>query len=54
MIYHVTTEQEWLHARAAGYYEAPSLQIEGFIHCSRLEQVDGVLKRYYAGKTDLV
>jgi uncharacterized protein (DUF952 family) len=37
-----------------GFYEAASLHIEGFIHCSKAEQIAGVLERYYKGKTDLV
>ena len=53
-IYHITTKTEWQNAKANGFYEASSLPIEGFIHCSKAEQVDGVLERYYKGKTDLV
>lgn len=54
LIYHVTTAAEWAAAKAKGYYEAPSLKTEGFIHCSQESQVSGVLERYYSGKTDLV
>lgn len=54
IIYHVTTAAEWNAAKENGFYEAPSLQDEGFIHCSQDHQVAGVLERYYAGKTDLV
>lgn len=54
IIYHVTTKQEWILAQQNGFYEAPSLTIEGFIHCSTANQVAGVLERYFAGKTDLV
>ncbi len=54
IIYHVTTKQEWEIALQNGFYEAPSLQLEGFIHCSKAEQVQGVLERYFTGKTDLV
>lgn len=53
-IYHVTTASEWKAAKEKGYYEAPSLKEEGYIHCSMPEQVPGVLERYFAGKTDLV
>lgn len=53
-IYHVTTWQEWNAAREKGYYTAPSLEAEGFIHCSEEQQVNGVLKRYFSGKKDLV
>ena len=54
MIYHVTTRAAWEQAQAAGEYRAESLATEGFIHCSELHQVDGVLQRYYQGVTDLV
>lgn len=53
-IYHITSKQEWEQAQKDGFYVAASLPIEGFIHCSKAEQVDGVLERYYKGKTDLV
>ena len=53
-IYHVTTRKEWEAAQEKGYYEAPSLHTEGFIHASKAEQVAGVLERYYKGRSDLV
>jgi uncharacterized protein (DUF952 family) len=53
-IYHVTTKEEWNKAQEKGLYTAPSLETEGFIHCSEAQQVKGVLERYYSGKTDLV
>jgi len=53
-IYHITTKLEWENALNQGFYAAPSLPVEGFIHCSKLSQVQGVLERYYTGKTDLV
>jgi uncharacterized protein (DUF952 family) len=54
IIYHVTTKEEWIIAQVNDYYEASSLAIEGFIHCSTANQVQGVLERYFAGKTNLV
>jgi uncharacterized protein (DUF952 family) len=53
-IYHVTTAPEWEEAQKTGYYTAPSLELEGFIHCSQASQVAGVLQRYFAGKENLV
>jgi uncharacterized protein (DUF952 family) len=47
MIYHVVTLENWETALQQGFYEAPSLAIEGFIHTSTLNQVQGVLERYY-------
>ena len=54
MIYHVVNISNWEKALELGYYEAPSLATEGFIHCSKKEQVEGVINRYYAGHTDLL
>jgi uncharacterized protein (DUF952 family) len=54
MIYHVVDKYNWQKALQQGFYEAPSLALEGFIHCSKEEQVKGVLERYYAGQTELL
>jgi len=54
LIYHITTNEEWNHAKQTGRYEAASLKEEGFIHCSEDRQVADVLKRYFSGKTHLV
>lgn len=53
-IYHITSQAEWDRAKETGFYTAPSLKTEGFIHCSKAEQVAGVLQRYFAGKHSLV
>jgi uncharacterized protein (DUF952 family) len=54
IIYHVTTAAAWYAAKEKGFYEVPSLQSEGFIHCSQDYQVAGVLERYFTGKKNLV
>ncbi|MBC7867047.1 MAG: DUF952 domain-containing protein [Gloeobacteraceae cyanobacterium ES-bin-316] len=54
MIYHVTKKAAWEEARLMGFYEAPSLATEGFIHNSTSEQVRPVLERYYKNETDLL
>ncbi len=54
MIYHVTTKQQWEVALQNGFFEVPSLQLEGFIHMSQHHQVAGVLERYYSGVNDLI
>ena len=54
IIYHVTTASAWNTACENGFYEAPSLQSEGFIHCAEDHQVAGVLERYFKGKEKLV
>lgn len=54
MIYHVISNTDWQNALENGYYEAPSLATEGFIHTSKENQVKGVLERYYVNQTDLI
>ena len=54
MIYHVITGLDWQNALQQGFYEAPSLEKEGFMHCSIQEQVKGVLERYYNNQHDLL
>lgn len=54
IVYHITTAAEWEIAEVQGHYAAPSLATEGFIHLSAVNQVAGVLERYYSGQTDLV
>ena len=54
MIYHVVKLPDWQKAVALGFYEAPSLLSEGFIHASKKEQVEGVIKRYYENEKDLL
>jgi uncharacterized protein (DUF952 family) len=54
MILHITSKQEWTSARQSGAYTAPSLESEGFIHCSTDRQVLEVANAFYRGRTDLV
>ena len=53
-IYHITTRKAWALAQEQGVYAAPSLKEEGFIHCSHESQLEGVMHRYYQGKTGLI
>jgi uncharacterized protein (DUF952 family) len=54
MIYHVVSETNWQKALQQGFYEADSLQAEGFIHTSKEEQVAEVLERYYKDRSNLL
>jgi len=54
MIYHVTTKSQWEEAISKGFYEVESLQTEGFIHMSKIDQVEGVLNSYYQNVPNLV
>lgn len=53
-IYHITTKKNWENALLIGLYESDTLSEEGFIHCSTIDQVEGVLERYYSGMQGLV
>jgi uncharacterized protein (DUF952 family) len=54
LILHITSKAEWLSAQQRGEYVVPSLQTEGFIHCSTEKQVLHVANAFYRGRTDLV
>ena len=54
LILHITTAPEWAAAQADGEYRAPSLEAEGFIHCSTPAQVTHVGDWFYREVQDLV
>lgn len=54
VFYHITSRLAWEEAKKKGSYEHPSLELEGFIHCSQAHQIKGVLERYFEGQKDLV
>ncbi len=54
MIYHITSREAWREAQVKGEYTAPSLASEGFIHCSRPEQLAGVIREFYADAASLL
>src|SRR5689334_19395243 len=54
MIVVITSSAEWERAKTVGYYASPSLETEGFIHCSTPSQVTGVANKHFKGRTDLV
>lgn len=53
-IYHIAEDSLLLLAQATGEYRPSSLSLEGFIHCSRLEQVLPVAQKYFRGETRLI
>ena len=54
LIFHITQRQQWDSAQVIGSYRGDTLDTEGFIHCSKLEQVVGVANRFYAEQSGLV
>lgn len=53
-IVHMCPKLDWVKAIDCGEYRASSLHTEGFIHCSRPDQVLEVANRYYQGSQDMV
>lgn len=53
-IYHITTRSAWQTAQTDGEYTAPSLDDEGFIHCSTREQVVMVANAFYRNVPQLI
>lgn len=54
MILHVTIETDWQACIELDDYAPPSFLQEGFIHACHSQQLQGVLQRYFAGRTDLL
>jgi uncharacterized protein (DUF952 family) len=52
-IYHVVNKKDWEEQKFSKQYAPPSLQSEGFIHCSQKEQLAPTIKRFFSGQTDL-
>jgi len=53
-IFHVASEREWKDCLTNSYYKPHLYEQEGFIHCCTKDQLEGVLQRYYLGRTDLL
>jgi len=54
MILHILRRHEWDLALRHGSYRPPSLDAEGFIHCSSIEQAVGTANLLFRGATDLL
>ena len=54
LILHITQRTAWDAARQAGSYPEPPLPPQGFIHCSRPDQVIRVANAIFHGQPDLV
>ena len=54
MILHIASKAAWKTAREDGFYRAESLTTEGFIHCSKPDQVIKVANYLFRGQHDLV
>jgi uncharacterized protein (DUF952 family) len=53
-IFHITKRGEWERAKQEGIYQTQTLASEGFIHCSRSDQVIRVANTLFSGQMGLV
>ena len=54
MIYHIVSKSDWAAVGDATHYRGDTLDTEGFIHCSTLEQVLDTANFIFKGREDLV
>ena len=54
LILHITQRAAWEASAPSGYYRPSSLDSEGFIHCSTIEQTVATANQFYAGQRDLI
>lgn len=54
LILHIADRPQWEVAQSAGIYQHPSLNTEGFIHCSTPQQVTWVANSFFQGQQGLV
>lgn len=53
-IFHIATQAQWQQAQQAASYRAESLNTEGFMHCSTMDQILWVANTFYRGQSGLV
>ena len=53
-IIHITSKAEWEAAKTRGFYAAPALKEEGFIHCCNENQVEDILSKYYSDRKEII
>jgi uncharacterized protein (DUF952 family) len=51
---HITRQGTWAEVQASGLYSANTLPSDGFIHCSKVDQVLRVADTFYKHQKDLV
>src|ERR1700722_20520057 len=54
VILHILNRSQWDLARRQGVYCPPSLEAEGFIHCSTIAQIIDTANLHYRGQHDLL
>lgn len=54
IILHITGREQWDGAKQAGIYRGDTLDTEGFIHCSTLQQVIKTANKFFYNQKGLV
>jgi uncharacterized protein (DUF952 family) len=54
IILHIAHHNDWKAWASSGYYKPSSLDLDGFIHCSTIEQTVETANQYFANQQDLV
>lgn len=54
MIFHIAAKDVWNNSLNSGWYQVPSLEVEGFIHCSNFNQFIRVANFLFRGRQDLI
>ena len=54
IILHITPRIAWESSVHTGYYKPSSLESEGFIHCSTIEQTESTANLYFTNQKGLV
>jgi len=54
LIFHITSRTFWSAAQKSGVYSADSLTSEGFIHCSKVNQIMRVANSFFTNLPGLV
>ena len=54
IILHITSRRQWRQSKIAREYRDDTLDSDGFIHCSTLEQIIKVANALFHGRRDLV
>lgn len=54
LLFHVAHKKDLDQAAESGMYCCESIEAEGFIHCCKPEQLQGVIERYYSGVKGLL
>ena len=53
-IFHITSKELWARGKSSGSYRHPSLDAEGFIHCSTEAQLHATWQRHFNGEAGLL